>query len=84
MELFAALLKSLDREYRALPQAGAAEQIIQRFEAASSFARGCPVHVNEDGGYTGTTEGLDDRGFLLVRTDAGVRRVLSGTVRKLR
>ena len=83
VELFTALLKSLDREYRALQQPEAAADIVQRFQAASSVARGCPVQVDEDGGYTGTTEGLDERGFLLVRTERGVRRVLSGTVRKL-
>jgi hypothetical protein len=29
------------------------------------------------------TEGLDHRGFLLVRTEAGLRTVLSGGVRAL-
>jgi len=37
--------------------------------------------VDEEGGYEGVTEGLDSRGFLLVRTDRGLRTVLSGSVR---
>jgi BirA family biotin operon repressor/biotin-[acetyl-CoA-carboxylase] ligase len=80
-ELAAALLKSLDREYRALSDAGARRELIGRFEAASSMARDVRVHVEEEGGYEGITEGLDDRGFLRVKTSNGVRAVLSGGVR---
>jgi BirA family biotin operon repressor/biotin-[acetyl-CoA-carboxylase] ligase len=39
------------------------------------------VRVDEDGGYTGVTDGLDPRGFLRVRTDKGLRIVISGGVR---
>jgi BirA family biotin operon repressor/biotin-[acetyl-CoA-carboxylase] ligase len=39
--------------------------------------------VEEDGGYDGTTAGLDERGFLLVETDRGLRTVLSGGVRPI-
>jgi BirA family biotin operon repressor/biotin-[acetyl-CoA-carboxylase] ligase len=39
------------------------------------------VHVDEDGGYKGITDGLDPRGFLRVRTDKGLRIVISGSVR---
>jgi len=39
--------------------------------------------VPEQQGYTGTTAGLDSRGFLLVDADDGSRRtVLSGGVRE--
>ncbi|HXZ28887.1 MAG TPA: biotin--[acetyl-CoA-carboxylase] ligase [Terriglobales bacterium] len=85
--LAGALLKSLDREYRALaaatgPDAGAAAQsVFRRFEERSSYARGKRVEVEEDSGYAGVTEGLDARGFLKVRTAAGLRTVLSGGVR---
>jgi BirA family biotin operon repressor/biotin-[acetyl-CoA-carboxylase] ligase len=42
------------------------------------------VHVDENGGYTGVTSGLDERGFLRVAGDDGVlRTVLSGGVREL-
>jgi BirA family biotin operon repressor/biotin-[acetyl-CoA-carboxylase] ligase len=83
VELAAALLKSLDREYRALRTGSAAarEQLRQRFEQRSSYACGRRVHVEEAGGYSGVTAGLDERGFLLVRTDEGLRTVLSGGVR---
>jgi BirA family biotin operon repressor/biotin-[acetyl-CoA-carboxylase] ligase len=41
------------------------------------------VHVPEQGGYTGTTAGLDARGYLLVDAEDGTRRtVLSGGVRE--
>lgn len=86
VDLVAALLKSLDREYRALLENArqGRESILKRFEERSSYARRREVHVEEDGGYDGITEGLDERGFLLVRTDQGLRTVLSGGVRSRR
>jgi BirA family biotin operon repressor/biotin-[acetyl-CoA-carboxylase] ligase len=82
VDLCAALLKSLDREYCDLLQKpGAHESILKRFQEQSSSARGRQVRVEENGGFEGVTEGLDLRGFLQVRTAAGVRTVLSGTVR---
>lgn len=82
IELCAALLKSLDREYRALlSSSGAHADILRRFEQNSPMARGCQVHVEENGGFSGVTEGLDPRGFLKVRTKEGLRIVYSGTVR---
>jgi BirA family biotin operon repressor/biotin-[acetyl-CoA-carboxylase] ligase len=81
VELTAALLKSLDREYVAFTGSVDRAALIRRFEAASSMARACRVHVEENGGYDGITDGLDDRGFLRVRTERGIRIVLSGGVR---
>jgi BirA family biotin operon repressor/biotin-[acetyl-CoA-carboxylase] ligase len=82
VELCAALLKSLDREYHDLLQKpGAHESVLKRFQERSSSSRGRQVGVEEDGGVEGVTEGLDPRGFLQVRTALGVRTVLSGTVR---
>jgi BirA family biotin operon repressor/biotin-[acetyl-CoA-carboxylase] ligase len=82
VELCAALLKSLDREYRALVNDSTARESIRHgFEQASSSVRGRRVRVEENGGIEGVTEGLDDRGFLQVRTAEGVRTALSGTVR---
>jgi len=82
VNLCAALLKSLNREYRALLQKpGAHDSILRRFQEQSSSVRGCQVQVEENGGFEGVTEGLDQRGFLQVRTAHGVRTVLSGTVR---
>ncbi|MGO9404227.1 MAG: biotin--[acetyl-CoA-carboxylase] ligase [Terriglobales bacterium] len=86
VELCAALLKSLDREYRSLVEnAGAREAILRRFEESSSSVRGRRVSIlvngDENGGLTGVTEGLDERGFLRVRTAEGLRTVVSGTVK---
>jgi len=84
LELCIALLKSLDREYRALTQNSNAHQdILQRFEKNSSYVRGRAVRIEENGGFEGITEGLDPRGFLKVRTREGLRTVLSGTVRAI-
>ena len=84
VELTAALLQSLDREYFALTSRNIAEaraDVFHRFELSSSYARGKRVRVEEEGGYEGVTAGLDERGFLLVQTEKGVRTVLSGGVR---
>jgi BirA family transcriptional regulator, biotin operon repressor / biotin---[acetyl-CoA-carboxylase] ligase len=82
VELCAALLKSLDREYKELLATSEAhEEILRRFEEHSSSARGRQVRVEENGGFDGVTEGLDPRGFLRVRTREGMRIVYSGTVR---
>ncbi len=82
VELCAALLKSLDREYRALLDGGAVARgaVLKRFEESSSSVRGRKVQI-EDDGMAGVTEGLDARGFLQVRTAEGVRTVLSGSVK---
>jgi BirA family biotin operon repressor/biotin-[acetyl-CoA-carboxylase] ligase len=82
VDLCAGLLKSLDREYQGLlanPEAHI--DILCRFEEQSSMLRGKAVRVEENGGFEGTTEGLDSRGFLQVRTGDGLRIVYSGTVR---
>jgi BirA family transcriptional regulator, biotin operon repressor / biotin---[acetyl-CoA-carboxylase] ligase len=86
VELCAALLRSLDREYRSLIEdTGARDAILRRFEESSSSVRGRQVAIlmagEENGGLTGVTEGLDDRGFLRVRTAEGLRTVVSGTVK---
>jgi BirA family biotin operon repressor/biotin-[acetyl-CoA-carboxylase] ligase len=92
LDLLAALIRALDREYRALLRAMSSpirtpalrfEPIMRRVESRSSYASGKLVEVNEDGGYSGVTDGLDPRGFLRVRTDKGLRIVISGSVRPL-
>jgi BirA family transcriptional regulator, biotin operon repressor / biotin---[acetyl-CoA-carboxylase] ligase len=84
VELTAALLKSLDREYRLLiEQKNARQSILRRFTEESSWGRGKQVRIEENGSkIEGTTEGLDDRGFLQVRTAQGLQTILSGTVRQ--
>jgi BirA family biotin operon repressor/biotin-[acetyl-CoA-carboxylase] ligase len=82
VELCAALLKSLDHEYRELlTKPDARKSILPRFEERSSSAHGRQVQVEENGGFEGVTDGLDPRGFLQVRTAQGMRTVLSGTMR---
>lgn len=82
-DLLIALLQSLYREAQALSKdtAGAASSILSRLEGASSWIRGKHVQVDEAGGYSGVTAGLDPRGFLQVRTAEGLRTVHSGGVR---
>lgn len=83
-ELLIALLQSLDCEAVALAESADmrryAETMRQRLQAASSWMRGKRVRVEDE--YSGTTAGLDARGFLLVRTAAGLRTVYSGGVRE--
>ncbi|HWW99092.1 MAG TPA: biotin--[acetyl-CoA-carboxylase] ligase [Edaphobacter sp.] len=56
--------------------------LLERFAASSSWVRGKRVSVEEAGGYTGVTDGLDARGFLRVAGDDGtLHTVLSGGVR---
>jgi BirA family biotin operon repressor/biotin-[acetyl-CoA-carboxylase] ligase len=84
VELAGALLKSLDGEYRQLlGQADARRSILRRFSEHSSWIDGKAVRIEENGSaLEGITTGLDDRGFLRVRTAQGVQTVLSGTVRE--
>ena len=84
VDLVAALLKSLDREYRQLLEDPDARQsILRRFAEKSSWVQGKAVRIEENGAaFEGTTEGLDPRGFLQVRTAKGTQTVLSGTVRE--
>jgi BirA family biotin operon repressor/biotin-[acetyl-CoA-carboxylase] ligase len=82
VELTVALLKSLDREYKKL-LAGGHDAIRRRFSERSSSVQGVEVKADENGEFTGVTEGLDSRGFLQVRTKDGIRTVLSGSVRRI-
>jgi BirA family biotin operon repressor/biotin-[acetyl-CoA-carboxylase] ligase len=80
------LLLALDSEIALLEAelhgAHRAAPLLERVAAASSWVRGKRVRVEEDGGYTGITTGLDAKGFLLVEGDDGIRHtVLSGGVR---
>jgi len=69
----------LEAELRGTPIEGG---LLKRFAASSSWVRGKRVSVDEAGGYTGVTDGLDARGFLRVAGDDGMlHTVLSGGVR---
>jgi BirA family biotin operon repressor/biotin-[acetyl-CoA-carboxylase] ligase len=86
-----ALLRCLDMELRLLEARAASAsghegraRLLQRFTAASSWVHDRRVNVAEQGGYTGTTVGLDEHGFLRVAADDGrMLTVLSGGVRAL-
>ncbi len=82
--LAAALLRALESEIGLLTQADADPQLLTRFAAASSWVRNKRVRVDEGGGYTGVTNGLDPQGFLRVTADDGTQRiVVSGGVREI-
>jgi BirA family transcriptional regulator, biotin operon repressor / biotin---[acetyl-CoA-carboxylase] ligase len=53
--------------------------ILRRFEERSTYVRGKAVVV--DGRIKGVTSGLDQNGFLLLRTDGGIQTILTGGLR---
>jgi BirA family biotin operon repressor/biotin-[acetyl-CoA-carboxylase] ligase len=70
------LVDAVDRYCAAEPA-----EIRRMFEAASSYARGLRVRVEQDG-VEGVTQGLDASGFLIVRQDNGQdATILAGGVR---
>lgn len=75
-EVLADLLDSVDKYCSQQP-----DEIRRTFEAASSYARGLRVRV-EQNDIEGVTQGLDSSGFLMVRQDDGqVATILAGGVR---
>jgi BirA family transcriptional regulator, biotin operon repressor / biotin---[acetyl-CoA-carboxylase] ligase len=78
------LLPSIDAHLRLLEQGGRPE-ILRLFSMASSFVLGRRVSVDLGGhAETGTTDGLDEAGFLRLRRDDGSRTtILAGGVRPL-
>jgi len=82
MQLLVTLLRALDLELTRL-ESNEKDALMRRFAERSSWVWGKSVAVPEQGGYTGVTAGLDERGFLRVDSDDGVMRtVLSGGVRE--
>ncbi|MBS1800681.1 MAG: biotin--[acetyl-CoA-carboxylase] ligase [Acidobacteria bacterium] len=84
-QLLASLLCDLDEEVLRLARdSHRTSDLLERFTEASTWVRGKRVRVDEMGGYTGVTAGLDEQGFLKVDSDDGVKRtVLSGGVREI-
>jgi BirA family transcriptional regulator, biotin operon repressor / biotin---[acetyl-CoA-carboxylase] ligase len=80
--LLLALLKSLERETRALEDVRVAEALLVRVEQSSSWIRGRNVEVHGPQACHGVTAGLDENGFLLVETDAGKVTVQTGGLRE--
>lgn len=80
-QLLIALLESLDRETRALLGSGVENDILARLESASTWLRGREVEVHGPQACMGVTEGLDEHGFLRVRTRKGLIHVQTGGIR---
>jgi BirA family transcriptional regulator, biotin operon repressor / biotin---[acetyl-CoA-carboxylase] ligase len=79
-QLMIALLESIDSFCDLLHTQGA-DAILRAFSAASSYASGRRVTA-EDGELQGVTAGLDDFGFLMLRTSDGkLQRLSAGGVR---
>jgi BirA family biotin operon repressor/biotin-[acetyl-CoA-carboxylase] ligase len=79
--LLISLLKSLEREAAGLHEAAAVGAILKRVEQASTWVRGRRVDVHGPQACTGVTEGLDEHGFLQVRTASGMVTVQTGGIR---
>lgn len=79
--LLIALLESLEREARALAMPDAERSIPARVADASTWVRGRRVEVHGPQACVGMTEGLDEHGFLRVRTAASLVQVQTGGIR---
>lgn len=80
--LLIALLKSLECETYALSSSDAVKAMLERVENASTWIRGRRVQVHGPQACQGVTAGLDENGFLLVETAAGVVTVQTGGLRE--
>jgi BirA family biotin operon repressor/biotin-[acetyl-CoA-carboxylase] ligase len=79
--LLVSLLESLQREALGLLDADSGKTILRRVEQASTWVRGRKVEVNGPQSCTGVTAGLDEHGFLLVRTADDLVTVQTGGIR---
>jgi BirA family biotin operon repressor/biotin-[acetyl-CoA-carboxylase] ligase len=79
--LLVSLLKSLEHEAAGLLHPAAGTTIPARIEQASTWIRGRLVEVHGPQACVGATAGLDEHGFLLVRTAEGLVTVQTGGIR---
>jgi BirA family transcriptional regulator, biotin operon repressor / biotin---[acetyl-CoA-carboxylase] ligase len=79
--LLISLLESLQHETWALQDTGLRAAITTRVAFMSSWISNRRVEVHGPQACVGTTAGLDERGFLLVRTDQGMVTVQTGGIR---
>jgi BirA family transcriptional regulator, biotin operon repressor / biotin---[acetyl-CoA-carboxylase] ligase len=75
------LLASVEQESIGLLDPAAIETIPRRVQQASTWVAGRRVHVHGPQACTGVTAGLDENGFLLVRTATGLITVPTGGLR---
>ena len=80
-DLLVALLKSLEQEVLALGVPDAAREVAARVEKASTWMRGRRVEVHGPQACSGVTAGLDENGFLRVKTAEGLVIVQTGGLR---
>jgi len=80
-DLLVFLLESLEREALGLADAAVDATIPARVEEASTWIRGRRVEVHGPQACTGITAGLDEHGFLRVRTEDGMVTVQTGGIR---
>ena len=81
--LLLALLHEMEEEAEGLEDAERAAEIPRRVEQVSTWVRGRGVEVHGPQACRGTTEGLDEHGFLRVRTAVGLVTVQTGGLREL-
>ena len=79
--LLISLLESLQHETWALLDPGLVAAIPARVAFTSTWVSGRRVEVHGPQSCVGVTAGLDEHGFLLVRTDGGVVTVQTGGIR---
>jgi len=77
-----ALLKSLEHEALGLAEPDAGATIPARIAQASSWISGRQVEVHGPQACVGETAGLDEHGFLRVRTNDGLVTVQTGGIRE--
>jgi BirA family biotin operon repressor/biotin-[acetyl-CoA-carboxylase] ligase len=80
-DILISLLKSLERETLGLLDPAACTVIPSRVEQASTWTRGRRVQVHGPQACKGVTAGLDEHGFLRVRTASGPVTVQTGGIR---
>jgi BirA family biotin operon repressor/biotin-[acetyl-CoA-carboxylase] ligase len=80
-DLLVSLLESLEREALGLADPAVGVTVPARVAQASTWIRGRRVEVHGPQACTGVTAGLDENGFLLVRTAEGLVTVQTGGIR---
>jgi BirA family transcriptional regulator, biotin operon repressor / biotin---[acetyl-CoA-carboxylase] ligase len=80
-KLLIELLRAIEQEALTLPDPAATETIPRRVRQASTWVHGRSVQVHGPQACTGITAGLDESGFLLVRTATGLVTVQTGGLR---
>jgi len=81
-QLLIAILQSLNTELATLQSKSALTAIPDRIAAISTWVQGRRVDVHGPQPCTGVTAGLDERGFLRVRTATGLVTITTGGIRE--